>query len=83
MVITTRPQREAIKRVYDRAPIISYHHTHTVKSQYAETTAQIETRLSYRGFRARIMPTFGCDGAVTVEWMGMWLCIERDGYVHS
>ena len=24
-----------------------------------------------------------CDGAVTVPWCGMWLCIERDGYTHS
>jgi len=27
--------------------------------------------------------TIGCDGAVTVPWCGMWLCIERDGYTHS
>jgi len=28
-------------------------------------------------------PTIGCDGAIAVEWCGMWLCIEKDGYTHS
>lgn len=27
--------------------------------------------------------TIGCDGAITIPWCGMWLCIERDGYTHS
>ncbi|MDP6526523.1 MAG: hypothetical protein QGH15_20105 [Kiritimatiellia bacterium] len=27
--------------------------------------------------------TIGCDGAITVQWCGMWLCIETDGYTHS
>lgn len=38
---------------------------------------------SYKQFRKTVCPTFGCDGAVTVPWAGMWLCIERDGYTHS
>ena len=25
----------------------------------------------------------GCDGAITVQWCNMWLCIEKDGYCHS
>lgn len=34
-------------------------------------------------FRRRVQPTFGCDGAVVVQWQGMWLCVERDGYTHT
>ena len=43
----------------------------------------IAPRITYRDFRRTIQPTFGCDGAVAVQWQGMWLCIERDGYTHS
>jgi hypothetical protein len=39
--------------------------------------------ITYRAFRRTVQPTFGCDGAVAVQWQGMWLCIERDGYTHS
>lgn len=38
---------------------------------------------SYRDLRENVMGTFFGDGAVTVQWCGMWLCIERDGYTHS
>jgi len=34
-------------------------------------------------FMDEAKPMGGCDGAVTVKWCGMWLCIERDGYTHS
>jgi hypothetical protein len=30
-----------------------------------------------------VLPTIGCDDAVTVPWCGMWLCIEKDGYCHT
>jgi hypothetical protein len=39
--------------------------------------------ISYRNFRASIQATFGCDGAIAVQWCGMWLAIEKDGYVHT
>lgn len=32
---------------------------------------------------ARVQPTIGMDGAIVLQWRGMWLCIERDGYTHS
>jgi hypothetical protein len=66
MTKITRQQRVAIKRIFDRCPII-------------EDGRQI----SYRQFRKTVQPTFGCDGAVVVYWAEMWLCIERNGYVHS
>ena len=39
--------------------------------------------ITYRDLRENVMCTFFGDGAVTVQWCGMWLCIERDGYTHS
>ncbi len=39
--------------------------------------------ISYRNFRASVQPTFGMDNAIVVQWCGMWLAIEKDGYVHT
>ena len=39
--------------------------------------------ISYRAFRKTVEATFGMDHAVVVQWCGMWLCIEADGYCHS
>lgn len=61
MTKTTRQQRLAIKRLYDRT----------------------QTSLTYRTFRAQVQPTFGMDSAVIINWAGMWLCIETDGYAHT
>ena len=35
---------------------------------------------SYLAFRRTVQPGSGC---VMVEWCGMWLGIETDGYTHS
>jgi hypothetical protein len=75
MVKTTRAQRVALKRVFNRGPI-------TTSTTRTRSTTHVST-LTYWGFRKRVEPTFGCDGAVVVPWCGMWLCIERDGYTHS
>ena len=71
MVKTTKAQRAALKRVFDRQPI---------RRDGPEGGQRL---LGYRQFRASIQPSFGCDGAVMVRWAGMWLGIERDGYTHS
>lgn len=34
-------------------------------------------------FCRTVHPTFGMNNAVTVQWCGMWLAIETDGYTHS
>jgi hypothetical protein len=67
MVRTTKAQRQSIKRVFDRDA----------------TRNRMPAEATYRDFRKLVQPTFGCDGAVTVPWCGMWLCIEQDGYVHT
>lgn len=56
---TTKAQRAAIKRVYDR--------DHSVAP-------------SYLAFRRTVKRGYDC---LMVEWKGMWLGIEKDGYVHS
>lgn len=39
--------------------------------------------INYRQFRKSVMGTIGMDNAVVVNWAGMFLAIERDGYTHS
>ncbi len=36
--------------------------------------------MTYRQFRATVQAGFDC---VMVQWSGMWLGIESDGYTHS
>jgi hypothetical protein len=67
MTKTTKEQRAALRRIYNRI----------------EQTDAYAGILTYRQFRKTVQPTFGCDGAVTVPFAGMWLCIEKDGYTHS
>ena len=69
MVVTTKQQRAAIHYKWLQA-----------KQQQAEKG---NTFLTYREFRKSVLPMFAGDGAVTVQWCGMWLAIETDGYVHS
>lgn len=38
---------------------------------------------SYRQFRRRVYPVFGCPGVIAVSWCGMHLCIEPDGHAHT
>lgn len=49
----------------------------------ARLWSRLEVRPTYRQFRMTVQPTFGCDGAVVVQFALMWVCIERDGYAHS
>ena len=67
MVKTTKEQRKAIHRVWTRDA----------------TRNRMPANATYRDFRRTVQPTFGMDGAVVVQWCGMWLAIEKDGYVHS
>ena len=72
MTPTTKAQRAAIKRIFDRSPIYN--------TKVAEAMNQ---PISYRSFRKSVAGTICMDGAVIVNWAGMWLAIERDGYTHS
>ena len=61
MLTLTKPQRKAVKRVYDRK-------------------MEAPQLLSYRQFRATVQPGYDC---IMLQWCGMWLGIEKDGYTHS
>lgn len=63
----TRPQREALRRVYLR----------TVE----DTCFPLSPSLyGYRALRRTVVPGPGC---IMVPFAGMWLGIEPDGYTHS
>ena len=38
---------------------------------------------TYREFRETAQPVFFGDGAICVPWLGMFVCIEPDGYSHT
>jgi len=77
MITTTRQQRVALKRKYDQSAPKPYLTPEEVAAGW------VAHPITYKQFRRSVQPTFGCDGAVTVQWCGMWLCIERNGYCHS
>lgn len=70
MVRTTRAQRVALKRLYDRAPIYA-------TRDDARTGRPIPYREWRRGY---VYPGHDC---IMVPWAGMWIGIETDGYTHS
>ena len=70
MVKTTRAQRVALKRVFDRRTIYGV----TMDGRVTDHP------LTYRQFRRQVHPSVGC---IMVKWAGMWLGIEPDGYTHS
>jgi hypothetical protein len=47
-----------------------------LKAVYDRTPLSV----SYRSFRRFVQPGPGC---IMVQWSGMWLGIEPDGYTHS
>jgi hypothetical protein len=78
MIKTTKEQLKALLTKYRTSKMHSYVgpdpvHGFNVEHHYR----------SYRHFRSHLRGTFGCDGAVSIYWCNMWLCIEKDGYTHS
>lgn len=62
--------------------IITRKQRETLKRKWLQADLQSKG-IPYREFRKSIWGTAGLDGAVVVQWCGMWLCIETDGYCHS
>ncbi len=86
MIILTKGQRTALKRVFDLRPLY-------ILPDGIIKSAEIGSRLNlecdvwltaplatYRQFRRTVQPALGC---IMVPWCGMWLGIEPDGYTHS
>lgn len=78
MIKTTKEQRKALQAkfklssLHSRGPI--------------DRITQFRTEhhySSYKHFRKNVAGTYGCNGAITVYWCNMWLCIEKDGYTHT
>ena len=89
----TKAQRLALKRVYDRHDInflvIDCAHNRAKSPRLIghivsrETAYGLVTRkLSYLQYR-RLAFNSASQGCVMLQWCGMWLGIEPDGYTHS
>lgn len=81
MTVTTRAQRQALKRLFDRQALILIWNGKTQMPSRAENYPVGEgPLLTYRQFRKLAYVSFG---ALMVPWCGMWIGIETDGYTHS
>jgi len=76
VIKTTKEQRVALKRVFERNPIIP-------KPDGIPSRMINQQPMSYRQFRETAKPSFDTSGCIMIYWAGMWLGIERDGYTHS
>ena len=87
MVKTTRKQREALFRVFQR-DFPNYitprkrHGGHRCPhcNGWSHPDIYDVPSIQYRRFRKSVGPGPGC---IMVQWAGMWLGIEPDGYTHS
>jgi hypothetical protein len=76
MVRTTRAQRVALFRVFQRD------FPNWVSPGWRdglEGTVRVPS-VQWRRFRERVHPGPGC---IMIQWRNMWLGIEPDGYTHS
>ena len=80
MVRTTRAQREALFRVFQRD--FPNWVSPGKRREHASNEVVPVPTIQYRRFRAKVKPYFG-DTCIMIPWAGMWLGIEQDGYVHS
>lgn len=80
MVKTTRAQRVALFRVFQR-DFPNWVSPGKRRSHATNEIVPVDT-IQWRKFRAKVRPFFG-DDCVMVPWAGMWLGIETDGYTHS
>ncbi len=73
MVVTTREQRVALKRLWERGKLRG-------EIENNLPTAQGKT---YLQFRREFRPVFRNDPCLTGWWMKMYFGIETDGYTHT
>ena len=45
-------------------------------------TCEIEG-MTFAQFLETVEPTFSMDNAIIVQWQGIWVVIEKDGYAHT
>lgn len=80
MIKTTRAQREALFRVFQRE-FPNWVSPGKRKEHFSNEVVKVPT-IQYRRFRAKVKPFFG-DSCILIPYAGMWLGIETDGYTHS
>jgi len=98
MVKTTRLQREALFKVFQRdfprwltptkrlkdyqrgrCPYTAGELAIFAAERHPDVIVPVPS-IQYRRFRKTVQPGPGC---IMVQWRGMWLGIEPDGYTHS
>jgi hypothetical protein len=81
MIRTTRKQREALFKIFQR----DFPTWVSPGKRRSRMTNEIEAvpLIQYRKFRSTVVPYLGDDSCIMVPRWGMWLGIERDGYTHS
>jgi hypothetical protein len=72
----TPEQEKALREIYDRGPV-----PHMDKSPLDGQWVRSGRDATFEEFVATSAPAI--DGCVMVPWCGMYLGIEKDGYVHS
>jgi hypothetical protein len=75
MIYLTRPQRVAVKRIYDRGPM-------DINGDPVGPGC-LHTPITYREFRRKAQPVIGCSGVAMIYARGMFIGIEPDGYAHT
>jgi hypothetical protein len=80
MVKTTRAQREALFRVFQRDfPSWVTPTKRRINTLKGDDTIDVPS-IQWRRFRSKVQPGPGC---IMIQWANMWLGIEPDGYTHS
>lgn len=85
MVRTTKAQRKALFKVFQRdfpgwlTPTVRTSGPPCKHCGANQVTVKVPSK-QWRSFRKRVM---GGPGCLMIEWRGMWLGIEPDGYTHS
>lgn len=98
MIKTTRAQREALFRVFQRSfpgwitptkrvrfPELYRKDSIADAEAFAKDYPELIVKvpsIQYRRFRKGVQPYFG-DTCIMIAYAGMWLGIEQDGYTHS
>jgi hypothetical protein len=90
MVKTTRKQREALFRVFQRdfpgwiTPTTRHEGTYCPHcGQWSNDQIIKVSSRQWRRFRKQVYPAFDKSGCIIIPWKTMWLGIETDGHTHS
>jgi len=90
MVKTTRKQREALFRVFQRdfpnhiTPRMRHSGTKCPHcGRWSDPAIVVTSSIQYRRFRKSVAPYWDKSGCIMLPWAGMMLGIETDGYTHS